>query len=485
MNSTAIRSILIAMLFLASCSDSFFNELPTDQLSEDIFFTKANDFEVVINDGYLRLRDVYDKSYLIGDVASDIAYTQKSSNNFAYINVNESNVDASNTVISGIWTGSYRVISRANLVLDRLAGITLEEGIRKRLEGEAKFLRSLVYFNLIRIFGDVPLVLKDVETPQEAFEYGRHPIAEIYNKLIEDLMQAEDLLPDVYTQSEHIGRATSMAAKSLLGHIYLTRGQYNEAAEKLAEVVNSEYHSLLPDYSDVFDPDNANNKEVIFAVQYARGMDPFQGNPLVTAAWPNESVGSGIVRLGSGFFLMTEDIVNDFEPGDLRREMNNYDFETGYSHRYVFTKKYWDNNMIAKIDAGNDWIIYRYADIVLQYAEALNELGRTTEAWDYLDQVRKRAHLTTDQTLKNNQSELRLALEKERKIELNCEGHRWFDLVRTGRLLTVMNAHFQNKEYDAEQVGTNSSIATHEELFPLPFFEVNLSNGNISQNTGY
>ena len=349
----------------------------------------------------------------------------------------------------------------------------MNESLKNRYKGEAKFLRSLMYFNLIRIYGDVPLVLSDISSPKESFEYSRESISNIYTQIINDLQDSENWLPTSYTDNSDIGRATSMAAKSLLGHIYLTRKEYGKAVEMFQEVAESNIHGLLTNYQDIFDAANSNNEEIIFAVQYARGMDPAQGNPLVNRAWPNESVGNDpLLRLGGGYLLMTDDLDNAFEEGDLRKAMNNYDFITGYERKYVFTRKYWDIHMVDKLDSGCDYIIYRYADILLMLAEAQNELNHPDEALKYLKLIRTRAGLETDDNLGNSQSSMRLALENERRIELNNEGHRWFDLVRTDRVIPIMNAHFQDNTLDHHQIGTSCSIEEYELIFPLPFFEV-------------
>ncbi len=484
MRNTLIWVALTALLNL-SCQESFFNELPSDQLTEDLFFNSRDDLESILYDAYFRLRTAYANQYVIGDIASDDAYNSKLNNNNDRISINESNVTATNGVVQSIWTGSYYVIARANLVLDRIENVNLPESDRNQLRGEALFLRSLIYFNLVRIFGDVPLVLKDVASPDEAFAYRRDPVEKVYGQIINDLANSESWLPASYANNRDVGRATSIAAKSLLGDIYLTRKEYDKAASKFSEIVSSGSAALLEDYSAVFDSRNANNKEIIFAVQYARDLDPSQGNPLVSAAWPNENVGTGLLRLGQGYFLMTDDLANAFEEGDKRKEMNNYDFVTGYSRRYVFTRKYYDNQMTVKVESGNDWIIYRYADILLKYSEALNEMGNTAGAFEHLGAVRRRAGLSSDPSLASSQGALRLALEKERRIELNCEGHRWFDLLRTGRLREVMNAHFQDAALDNHQVGAGASVEEFELLFPIPLFEINLNPDNLSQNPGY
>lgn len=485
MKKIKILIVFAVALLGSSCKESFFNELPSDQLSEESFFKSSNDFETTLNDGYRLLRTAYANYYVIGDIASDDAYNQKFNNNYNLISINESNVNAENSVVQSIWSGSYQVISRANLVLDKIDAITMDNSLKERYKGEAKFLRSLMYFNLIRIFGDVPLVLTDVKSPQEAFSYSREPVAKVYDVIIADLKDAEGWLPVAYTSNEDIGRATSMAAKSLLGHIYLTRKNYNDGATKFLEVINGNNHRLLDNYSDVFDAAKSNNEEIIFAVQYARGLDPGQGNPFAYAAWPGQSVGDGLLKLANGNFLMTDDLDRAFEEGDQRKLMNNYDFETGYSRRYVFTRKYYDKDMVVKLDAGNDWIVYRYADILLMYAETQNELNMPNEALRYLELVRDRVNLLTDKDLGNSQVLMRSALEKERRVELNCEGHRWFDLVRTDRTIPIMNAHFLDSTLDDDQIGGGGSVEEFELLFPLPSFEVNLNPDKLIQNPGY
>lgn len=485
MKNVRILIIFTGVLLSYSCKESFFNELPTDQLSERSFFQSSNDFETTLNDGYRLLRTAYSNYYVIGDIASDNAYNQKFNNNYNFISINESNVNAENSVVQTIWTGSYQVISRANLVLDKIDGVSMVDGLKDRYKGEAKFLRSLMYFNLVRIFGDVPLVLKDIESPQDAFSYGREPIAMVYEQIIADLKDAERWLPETYTNNADIGRATSMAAKSLLGHIYLTRKNYDDAATKLLEVISSNKHRLLESYSDVFDAAKSNNEEIIFAVQYARGLDPAQGNPFAYAAWPGESVGNGLLRLANGNFLMTDDLDKAFEEGDQRKLMNNYEFETGYSRRYVFTRKYYDKDMVVKLDPGNDWIVYRFADVLLMYAEAKNELNSPEDALIYLKLVRNRVSLITSDDLGNDQVLMRSALERERRVELNCEGHRWFDLVRTDRAIPVMNAHFLDSTLDDDQIGSGGTIEEFELLFPIPSFEVNLNPDKLTQNQGY
>lgn len=496
MNTILSRSAKVAGSFLimlgaVSCSDSFFDKYPTDQPIENTFFTDELSVKQVLNDAYFALRAVYTNYYVFGDLAADNVYNSKFNNSANHITINESNVVADNGIISSFWDASYAVISRTNLVLDNIEKIPMSDEAKAQYTNEARFLRALMYFNLVRIYGGVPLVLTDIKTPEEAFSHERATVDAVYEQVISDLNAAE-ALPAAYTNNQDIGRATRWAAKGLLAKVYLTLKQYNDANTKLLEVIGApvgaganSFH-LLDNYEDIFDAANPNNAEVIFAIQYARGFSPSQGNPFVNGAMANEDIGSGVLVRGTGTFLMTTDLFNQFSSDDSRNSMIKQ--LTGSRRKYTFTLKYYDKGMTSTIDAGNDWIVLRYADINLMYAEVQNELGHPDVALPYLKAIRDRTGLTTDAALGTDAVAMRLAIEKERRMELFCEGHRWFDLSRTDRLLTVMNQHFKMvlPETDIEEIGSNSNqIDEYELIFPIPLFQVNLNPGKIIQNPNY
>lgn len=479
---------LAILTLMVSCKKSYFDRYPKDLPTESTFYTDETSIKQVLNDAYFTLRESYRYYFAIGDLASDDVYNSKFNNSSPHITINESNVVADNTIISELWNRAYATISRTNLVLDNIDKVKIDDTLKAQYTNEAKFLRALMYFNLVRIFGDVPLVLKDIKTQQEALAYGRETTDKVYTQIIADLTDAEQL-PEAYTNNQDIGRATRWAAKGLLAKVYLTLKRYGDANIKLQEVLASpvtgganSYH-LLPNYADVFDAANPNNAEIIFAVQYARGFDPPQGNPFVDYAFANEDIGTGILVRGSGTFLMTEDLAAQFAPGDLRAGMTRR--LNGSRRSYIFTTKYYDKGMTTKVDAGNDWIVLRYADIDLMYAEVQNHLSGPSAAFPYLEAIRTRAGLTTDATLKNDAGAMTLAIEKERRVELFCEGHRWFDLLRTGRLQTVMNAHFKSGLTDDEIGNGKNTVEDYELIFPVPRYEVNLNPGKIKQNPNY
>ncbi len=475
------------MVTAGSCSKSYFDRLPTDQPIENTFFTDEVSVKQVVNDAYFSLRNTYLNYFAFGDLASDDVYNSKFNNSTNHITINESNVVSDNGIVNDFWNYSYATISRCNLVLDNIDKVPMSDASKAQYSNEAKFLRALMYFNLVRIYGDVPLVLSDIKTPAEALSFTREAKTKVYDQVVADL-QAAEALPASYTTNNDIGRATRWAAKALLAKVYLTLQRPADADKKLKEVIDApagvganSYH-LLPNYADVFDAARPNNAEVIFAVQYARGFSPSQGNPFVNGAMANEDIGSGALKRGTGTFLMTEDLNNQFAPNDARRSMIKS--LTGSRRKYIFTMKYYDNGMTTTVDAGNDWIVLRYADVNLMYAETQNEAGQTANAFLFLKAVRDRAGLITDPTLASNQAAMRTAIQQERRLELFCEGHRWFDLLRTNTLIPVMNAHFAGN-WSNDEIGSGNSVTQNELVFPVPRYQVNLNPDKIAQNTGY
>ncbi len=474
--------VLLSCLLLGSCGKGFFDQYPGDVLSGANFYTQPGDFEQGLNAAYSNLRNNYRWWYVFGDMTSDDVYNWKRNNSSTIIQFNESNVSADNSLLNDLWNNAYATIARSNIIIGRIQNITMDATLKQRYTGEAKFLRALIYFNLVRVFGDVPLVLTEVTQAQQSFDFAREAGDKVYAQIIQDLKDAAAALPDTYTKNNDIGRATSIAARSLLGKVYLTRKQYPEASAVLQEVIGSGIPALLPVYSDIFLPDNANNKEIIFAVQYARGFDPQQGSPFGNDVAPNEPVNKPVVTAGNGqgTFLATDDLVQTFTSADTRKQA--IDSATG-TRKYYYTKKYFDPAMTKANDAGNDWIVLRYADVLLMAAEAYNEQGQITPALTYMNQVRHRAALNASTT--TDKVTLRAEIVVERRLELNCEGHRWFDLVRTGQVKTVMNAFFEKYKTDDDQAGKSSTIQDNELIFPIPGFQVNLNPDKIKQNPGY
>lgn len=210
-------------------------------------------------------------------------------------------------------------------------------------------------------------------------------------------------------------------------------------------------------------------------------------NGIVSGTFPNEDItiqiGSGIIARGTGTYLLTRDLYREFDPADERLSM----IETmeGTQRDYIFMLKYYDFGMTSRIDSGCDWIVHRWADVLLMYAEALNETGSTNDALHYVTEVRTRAGLATDPAIASGASAMRQAIAQERRLELYGEGHRWFDLIRTGKAIEVMNAHFSDPRLDNDEIGENSKMEEYKLLFPIPVDQVLLNPDKIKQNPGY
>ena len=361
-------------------------------------------------------------------------------------------IDTQNSMIANFWKAAYKVINRTNTILGRIDGIEINTELANRYKLECKFIRALMYFNLVRVYGDVPLVLKEISI-SESYDILREPKENVYNQIIADLKEAQDL-PVSYSTAED-GRATQGAAKALLANVYMTLHKYAEAETILAEIINSGRYSLLENtpgslnidgYKNVFSPVNHNSKEGIFEIQFLKGGYG-EGSNYANNFAPENS-GTNVVAVGGtgGNNIPEMDIYNAYEEGDLRRD---FSMSLGYydnrknnewvESRYVckFMDVPYQNN-----DASNNYPVIRYADVILMYAEALNQNGKTAEACKYLNMTRRRGfgYQTTETSPVDLQTQFALMVEQERRVELAFENHRWFDLIRTGRAVEVMRS---------------------------------------------
>lgn len=359
-------------------------------------------------------------------------------------------------MIASFWKAAYKVINRTNTVLGRIDGIEINAELANRYKLECKFIRALMYFNLVRVYGDVPLVLKEISI-SESYDILREPKENVYNQIIADLKEAQGL-PVSYSTAED-GRATQGAAKALLADVYMTLHKYAEAETILAEIINSGRYGLLENtpgslnidgYKNVFSPVNHNSKEGIFEIQFLKGGYG-EGSNYANNFAPENS-GTNVVAVGGtgGNNIPEMDIYNAYEEGDLRRD---FSMSLGYydnrknnewvESRYVckFMDVPYQNN-----DASNNYPVIRYADVILMYAEALNQNGKTAEACKYLNMTRRRGfgYQTTETSpvdlQTTDKAQFALMVEQERRVELAFENHRWFDLIRTGRAVEVMKS---------------------------------------------
>lgn len=476
--------ILVAAL-MSGCSKSFLDLSPISQMNGNDFYKTGDDMKNALNAVYGALQYgglYYSSMHIIGDLRSDNTWIPNPNAGANLQEVDEFKNNEYNTISSTTWHAHYQGIQAANIVIGKIADVSMDETLKGNYLAEAKFLRALMYFNLVRIFGDVPLVLDIINNPQEGYEYGRTAANLVYEQIIQDLTDAEQTLPYTYAAAE-AGRATKGAAMSLLGKVYLTRGEFGPAAAKLKQVIDQagqNGYRLADSYAGVFGATNENGPESVFEVQFKKGASG-EGSPFTNQFAPIGS-GTAVTVVGNplGQNIPTDNMAAAYENGDLRKDVSlraSYVLN-GNTVNHLYITKYL-GTPAAYLDSDNNWIVLRYADVLLMYAEALNEQGYVADgpAFTYLNQIRGRAGLLAktsnhgDPSLRiSDQASFRLAVEQERRVELAFEGHRWFDLVRTGRAHAVL---------------APLGMQPHHVLFPIPQSQIDINPGLMSQNTGY
>ncbi len=481
-------SLALAITFLApACKKDFITLLPeTTRVTDNVYKTAA-DFNTAVVGAYSTFKHnglygnfgVTSTLLNLGEITSDNAdYGYPRGTSVVNIfELEDFNFSLSNVNFSNAWIGHYAGIARANTILARLGGASFDAALKTKYEAEARFLRAYFYFNLVKMFGDVPLVTNEFSSPTDGYNIARSPASKVVELIVSDLNFAETNLPATIATSD-AGRASKWVAKGLLGKVYLTSKNYAAAVARLNEIITSGQFSVAANtYAAVFSPTTSftANKDVMLAVQYKSGNIGQGSNiwnssipwgvGLTTAQW---GVSSGT---GDGYMRPTPDMETAYEAGDLRKAAtiatSYVNGTTTVNERYVV--KYRQNGILFG-DADVDCPILRYADVLLMYAEALNEQGQGATGIPFINQVRTRAGLP-DLSTALNQTDLRLAIEKERRVELAFEGQRWFDLTRTDRYLPVMTS----KGY--------ATKAFHK-LFPIPQRETDL-NPSLGQNPGY
>jgi len=465
----------ITLVFL-SC-ESNLEETPLGFLEESNSFITAEDANSAISAVYHRLRGVYGMNMInLADLNGDECEARGES---ALGNELHRNLFNSGTAIfNTFYTASYVLIDRANRVIENVPKVMMDEQERMMIVAEARFLRALTYFNLVRAFGDVPAV-KQVTNDVIDVDISRASVDEIYALIIEDLTVAETDLPLNYMEADRIGRATSGAAKALLAKVFLTRGEWHNAAGKAKEVIDLGVYDLFPDYRSVFLPEEKNGIEHIFSVQYSCALPQYGSSMAVNFA----IFFSYPINQGGGSYQVTPRHAESYIPGDYRKEVTviyekrRADGSVVESRTGPHMDKYWDPLACGPSSARNNFIVLRYADVLLMYAEALNELnGPTVEAYWAINKIRERArngnsgsHLFDLQGL--TQAEFREAVLQERSWELCFEGHRRWDLLRTDTYITKKTA---------------GGVVAEEKhlLYPIPTIQMDV-NSALVQNPGY
>lgn len=487
MKNIKITFISSLILIFISCD---LNLQPISEIGEGSFYKTTEEIGSAVIACYNGLQRPMENEWMLTELRSDNSrlynLTTTSTDNTLLFDFDQSSVSATNQRVFEYWEAVYHNIARCNTVLnEEYLNVIAEEDIKNQYEGEARFIRAYHYFNLVRLFGPVFIVTERISA-QKARSYDRSPIEDVYEFIITDLMTAIDKLPPAYSADQK-GRATSWAAKSLLAKVYMTLNKIdNETLNLLEDIYQNSGYSLLQNYSDVYSISNEVNNEIIFTIRYQSGGIGL-GSPFGNYFAPQLSGSSVINADGHGYNYPSMDLVVSYEEGDTRKDVTlaeNYENERGQIIDRMYVKKYL-SPVLSRYDGDKDWPILRFSDIVLLYAEVLNELEGPSAALPYLNDIRERAQVAEleIEDFPNTHS-MRMAIEKERRVELAYENHRWFDLIRTNRVLVVMNSHFLNEEYysllpDGVTPMTESSI-----LLPIPQKEIDV-NQHITQNPGY
>lgn len=484
------KIILAGILAIAiySCKKSFL-ELPAQTaLSTPVYFKSMADFQQAVNGAYVPLRGLYNSSaWVMGELRSDNSRYKFNPNDRGTITaeyIADFTNDANNGIAGSKYVGDYQIIARVNQVLSVIDGVAFDAITKNNLKGQSYFLRAFAYFDLVQYFGKVPLHLKPVGSLEET----ALPLSStdtIYNHIIADAKLAASLLPDKSTQEA--GRVTTGTAQTLLGNIYAVLKKWPEAEAAFRVVVSSGKYNMLPNYADVFDPKNKNNSESIFEIQYKEGTDGYASNFIyqflpqpITGAEVTAVTGVSpeVSRTIEGYNIPSPDVIAAYETGDKRKVASIGTVNAG-GISYPFIQKY--NHAHAQTGITNDnWPVYRYAEVLLFLAEALNEQGKYPEATSFLNLVRARAGLGV--TAAAGGTDLSQAIINERRVELAFENKRWLDLVRTARATTVMTAYGarikanpQAYYFPAGITVAPAAFTNISLLFPLPNSEAALS----------
>ncbi|MGF1585972.1 MAG: RagB/SusD family nutrient uptake outer membrane protein [Bacteroidales bacterium] len=485
-----IKYLLIVtfLLVIVSCDeDKYLDIYPKTSITQDEFYNTVIELNQGLNDAYRQLGRVYNAHGIVdlyGEQSSDNTYIliKGGGDNFSE-QIAEHRIIPNNNRIVTAWNVCYNAIYICNLIIEKLETTTtdIDQGLKNRMIAEAKAIRSLIYFNMVRVWGDIPLVLIPI-SPIAAYDYLREDSEKVYAQIISDLNSAKNNLPGNYTGVD-VGRITRYGVSGILSKVYLTLGDKQAAQSELSDVINSGMYSLdanndgvvnSEDFSYIFAPGIKNTRSSVLEIQYLAGANANNSNhmqsftPFHWAFHLGDIGGPTTPWRGEGINTPTTDLIESFEDGDPRQGATYYpgytDQEAGEFVNYPWTIKYFDPNFS---NPGSNVPVIRYADILLMYAEV-------TEDATYLNMVRDRAGLPrfgSDEYPTDLYPTLERAIEHERRVELAFEFHRFFDLVRTGRAVEVLQAKGYN-------------LNVNNLLFPIPQSVIDV-NSAITQNPGY
>lgn len=474
---------------LSGCNEDFLEVAPSNSINSENFFQTESDALAALNGAYQVLQwpnnynlrmwalDIVAGNAVVGAGGGDDGLETKQLASFL--------IQPDNPGVEDLWRGIWPGVARANLVLEKVSEMPIDQNIKNRILAEARFLRALYYFNGARVFGGLPII-KSTDTD---LLVERASLESTYQFIIDDLMAVKDVLPPGYNgeAGNEAGRATQGAALALLTKVYLTLGDH-ALAETTGKEVTTLGYDLNPDYSQNFDPENENDQESVFEVQFGAGAGfgafdkPHQGSWVTEFTNPR---GSGLSAWGGfGWGHVTQEFVDSYEDADLRLQYtvwrngdayNGFNYDPSFSTTGYNIKKWVQgSNPSTGVDSDLNFPVIRYADVLLMIAEAINEQGRPADAAPYVEEVRNRAGLFDDLS-GLTQAEMRDAILHERRIEFAFEGQWWFDVMRAGP---------EYAEDYFNSIGKDNFDKTKHVLFPIPLTDMDL-NPNLEQNSNY
>ncbi|ADY31069.1 RagB/SusD family nutrient uptake outer membrane protein [Cellulophaga lytica] len=483
-----ITSLFVALCVITNnaCSDSYLEEVDRYSIDSENYFNSEEDYYNALIGAYDLLQSTY-VNVILGEIASDntLAGGESATDVVGFQQIDDMIHTPVNSNLRDIWNWMFAGVSRTNFILE-FQDKTEFEG-KNVMIAEASFLRAYYYFELVKWFGPVPVKETRFELGEET-TLPRSSVAEVYALIEKDLKFAIDNLE--YTAPE-VGRVTKGAAQALLGKAYLYQEKFSEAAIVLDNLIQNGPYDLVTDYNTIFENDGENGVESVFEVQYSDAEGA--GFGCLQCSEGNVAVGFNGIRNYSGpefdsgfsFNVPTQEVVDAFEDGDLRKEVAILDinawaaqtgatFSTGNEHTGYYNRKYIArkgdlNTGDQNLTNPNNYRAIRFADVLLMAAEAYNR-GEISDAkaQTYLNRVRERAFGAPNDVTATGVA-LTDAIANERRVEFVGEGHRFFDLVRTGKAA---------QEIDGFTAGKN-------ETFPIPIEEIQFSNGNWQQNPNY
>lgn len=465
--------ILMGLLFfflLVACSDDFLDISPEDRIAKESFFQTESDLDAAVIGIYVAERDLYAGGelglYNIEETRSDNT-NQKDGRQSEHRAVDNFTAFGGNTSYTQSWAFSYNVINLANAVIDRAPEVEMDSDRKNELIGEARFIRANTYFKLVQDYGGVPLRLEETLDLGSDNELTRSPIDSVYMAIEKDLQFSGENLPETRSGDDK-GRAISAAAWGLLGKAYLQQGKNQDAIEAF-EKINPDQFNLLSDYSNLWEPGNKNNEEIVYEIQF---QPPKSGAPYWNAFAPASLGVPGGTNGSVSPNTPTLDLINAYEDGDLRKTAS-IDFT---ANGKPFIIKFRDPSVSVGNDADTNFPVIRYADILLMLAEAK---GESQEAYNLINKVRNRAGLPNISS--SSPGSFSDKVMHERQVELAFEMHRMHDIQRmeTQKAIELMNNHLK-REYP----NSDFSFDEHDLLNPIPTTEIQ-SNPKIEQNQGY